>query len=69
MPYPRFLSHGDRAHRREKIVSAFETGLPPVKLAKRFAVTEGHVRRVLRETGAAEPGRPWAYRERRGRSA
>lgn len=61
---PRFLTHNDRAYRREKIVSAFARGLPPVALAERFALTEGHVRRVLRDAGAAQPGRPWAYRVR-----
>lgn len=66
---PRFLTHGDRAYRREKIVVAFRQGLPPVELAERFAVTEGHVRRVLRETGAAEPARPWAYKVNRASGA
>lgn len=62
MPNARFLTHGDRAYRREQIVSAFQRGLLPRKLAQRFALTEGHVRRVLREAGVVEPGRPWAFR-------
>lgn len=65
MPRDCSLTHGDRAYRREKIVSAFQRGLPPVVLAKRFSLTEGHVRRVLREAGVASPGRPWAYKRRR----
>jgi hypothetical protein len=65
MPNARHLTHGDRAYRREKIVSAYlQRGLPPATLAKRFSLTEGHVRRVLREAGVAEQGRPWAYRRR-----
>lgn len=65
MPYARFLTHRDRAYRREKIVSAFKRGLPPVALAERYALTEGHIRRVLREAGVAHSGKPWAYRLRR----
>lgn len=66
MPNARFLTHCDRAYRREKIVAAYQRGLLPHTLAERFAVTEGHVRRVLRETGVAAPGRPWAYKVNRG---
>lgn len=55
----RYLTHGDRRYRHEKIVAAYAAGACSRTVAERFSMSDGHVRSIVRAAGAARrPGQP-----------
>ncbi len=59
MPAARQLTRVDRAQRHKRIVSEYVAGLSSRAVAKRFNLSDSHVRAVVRLYEAARPpGRP-----------
>lgn len=59
MPYARFLTFGDRAYRREKMIAAYRRGYSSRAVAEQFGMTDSYVRQVMRDAGVVRrPGRP-----------
>jgi Mor family transcriptional regulator len=61
MPRARFLTHNDRAYRRQKVVDAYNRGAPVRDLAERYGLSRWYVREVLRNAGVSR-GR-WPNRQ------
>jgi transposase len=59
MPLPRFLTFGDRAYRRERMIAAYRRGMSSRAVANAFSMSDSYVRAVMRDAGVARrPGRP-----------
>lgn len=55
MPNARYLTHGDRAYRRERIIAAYRASgnLPAWRIAEQFGVSDSLVRRIVCAAGVS----------------